>query len=90
MSKKSSTFVADFKNTKRKGYFMATRTQSSFIGLGHRIQLIKRDEIAKSYSVLDNRRVVISTPQETLAKDVFLNTIAGIVRQTSIRWEGAL
>lgn len=69
---------------------MATRTQSSFIGLGHRIQLIKRDEIAKCYAVMDNRRIVISTMHETLAKDVFLNTIAGVVRQTSIRWEGAL
>lgn len=69
---------------------MATRTQSSFIGLGHRIQLVKRDEVAKSYAVLDNRKVVISTMHETLAKDVFLNTIAGVVRQTSIRWEGAL
>lgn len=69
---------------------MATRTQSSFIGLGHRIQLIKRDEIAKCYAVLDNRKVVVSTMHETLAKDVFLNTIAGIVRQTSIKWEDAL
>ena len=69
---------------------MATRTQSSFIGLGHRIQLIKRDEIAKCYSVLDNRKVVIRTMHESLAKDVFLNTIAGIVRQTSINWEVAV
>ena len=69
---------------------MATMTQSSFIGLGHRIQLVKRDEVAKSYAVLDNRRIVISTMHETLAKDVFLNTIAGVVRQTSIRWENAL
>lgn len=69
---------------------MATRTQSSFIGLGHRIQLIKRDEVAKCYAVTDNRKVVISTMHETLAKDVFLNTIAGIVRQTSIRWEGEI
>lgn len=90
MSKKSSTFVADFKNTKRKGNFMATKTQSSFIGLGHRIQLIRKEEVAKCYAVLDNRRVVISTMHETLAKDVFLNTIAGVVRQTSIKWEGAL
>lgn len=69
---------------------MATRTQSSFIGLGHRIQLIKRDEVAKCYAVTDNRKIVISTMHETLAKDVFLNTIAGVVRQTSIKWKGAL
>lgn len=65
---------------------MATRTQSSFQGYGHRVQVIKRDDAAKSYSVLDNRRVLITTQNESLAKDVFLNTIAGLVRQTFIKW----
>lgn len=65
---------------------MATRTQSSFQGYGHRVQVIKRDDVAKSYSVLDNRRVLITTQNESLAKDVFLNTIAGLVRQTFIKW----
>ena len=65
---------------------MATTTQSSFQGYGHRVQVIKRDDVAKSYSVLDNRRVLISTMNEALAKDVFLNTIAGLVRQTFIKY----
>lgn len=65
---------------------MASRTQSSFQGYGHRIQVIKRDDVAKNYSVLDNRRVLISTQNESLAKDVFLNTIAGLIRQTFIKW----
>lgn len=65
---------------------MATRTQSSFQGYGHRVQVIKRDDVAKSYSVLDNRRVLITTMNESLAKDVFLNTVAGLVRQTFIKW----
>lgn len=65
---------------------MATRTQSSFQGYGHRVQVIKRDDVAKKYSVLDNRRVLITTQNESLAKDVFLNTIAGLVRQTFIKW----
>lgn len=65
---------------------MASRTQSSFQGYGHRVQVIKRDDVAKSYSVLDNRRVLITTQNESLAKDVFLNTIAGLVRQTFIMW----
>ncbi len=65
---------------------MATRTQSSFQGYGHRVQVIKRDDVAKSYSVLDNRRVLITTMNEALAKDVFLNTIAGLVRQTFIKY----
>ena len=65
---------------------MATRTQSSFQGYGHRVQVVKRDDIAKSYSVLDNRRVLITTMNESLANDVFLNTVAGLVRQTFIKY----
>ena len=65
---------------------MASRTQSSFQGYGHRVQVIKRDDVAKCYSVQDNRRVLITTQNESLAKDVFLNTIAGLVRQTFIKW----
>lgn len=65
---------------------MATRTQSSFQGYGHRVQVIKRNDVAKSYSVHDNRRVLITTQNESLAKDIFLNTIAGLVRQTFIKW----
>ncbi len=48
--------------------------------------MIKRDDVAKSYSVLDNRRVLITTQNESLAKDVFLNSVAGLVRQTFIKW----
>lgn len=65
---------------------MATRTQSSYQGYGHRVQVVKRDDVAKSYSVLDNRKVLITTMNEALAKDVFLNTVAGIVRQTFIKY----
>lgn len=65
---------------------MATRTQSSFQGYGHRVQVIKRDDVAKSYSVLDNRKVLITTMNEALARDVFLNTVAGLVRQTFIKY----
>lgn len=65
---------------------MASRTQSSFQGYGHRVQVIKRDDVARSYSVLDNRRVLITTQNESLAKDMFLNRVAGLVRQTFIKW----
>lgn len=65
---------------------MATRTQSSFQGFGHRVQVVMRNDVAKSYSVLDNRKVLISTMNESLAKDVFLNTVAGLVRQTFIKY----
>lgn len=65
---------------------MASRTQSSFQGYGHRVQVIKRDNVARDYAVTDNRRVLITTQNESLAKDVFLNTVAGLVRQTFIKW----
>lgn len=65
---------------------MANRTISSYIGYGYRVQLIKRTGVEKDYSVQQNRRVLVSTGNESLAKDVFLNTIAGIVRQTFIRY----
>lgn len=65
---------------------MATRTQSSFQGYGHRVQVIKRDDVAKNYSVIDNRRVLITTQNESMAKDIFLNTVAGLVRQTFVKW----
>ena len=65
---------------------MATRTQSSFQGYGQRVQVVKRDDVAVRYSVMDNRRVLITTQNESLAKDVFLNTVAGLVRQTFIKW----
>ena len=65
---------------------MASRTQSSFKGYGHRVQVIKRDNVARDYAVTDNRRVLITTQNESLAKDVFLNAVAGLVRQTFIKW----
>lgn len=65
---------------------MAQRTQSSFQGYGHRVQVIRHDDVAKCYSVLDNRRVLIRTMNESLANDVFLNTVAGLVRQTFIKY----
>lgn len=86
MSKKSSTFVANFKTIKRKESSMAVRTISSYTGYGYRVQLIKRTGVEKDYSVQQNRRVLVSTGNEGLAKDVFLNTIAGIVRQTFIKY----
>lgn len=65
---------------------MTDRTISSYQGYGHRIQLIKRSAVARSWSILDNRRVISSVDQETLAKDIFLNHVAGIVRQLSINF----
>lgn len=66
---------------------MTDKTMSSYQGFGHRVQLIRRADVARSWSILDNRRVISSVRQETLAKDIFLNHVAGIVRQTSINFQ---
>ena len=66
---------------------MTDKTISAYQGYGHRVQLIRRSAVARSWSILDNRRVVSSVDQETLAKDIFLNHVAGIVRQLSINFQ---
>ena len=66
---------------------MKDKTFSSYQGYGHRVQLIRRADIARSWSILDNRRVISSVSNETLAKDIFLNHVAGIVRQLSINFQ---
>lgn len=65
---------------------MRVKTISGYQGYGYRIQLLRKDGLSKEFSVLSNRRVVITTPTETLAKDVFLNQVAGVVRQTAINF----
>lgn len=69
-----------------KTYMLMTdKTVSSYQGFGHRVQLIRRATVAREWAVVDNRRVIHSTVAETLAKDMFLNHVAGIVRQLEIQ-----
>lgn len=63
---------------------MTDKTISSYQGYGHRVQLVRRAAVAREFAVVDNRRVVSSTMNETMAKDIFLNHVAGIVRQLSL------
>ena len=65
-------------------YFMLDKTISSYQGYGHRVQLLRKDAVARNYVICDNRRVITSTSHETTAKEAFLNHVAGIVRQTSL------
>ena len=64
---------------------MTDMTVSSYQGFGHRVQLIRRNAVARSWAIIDNRRVIHSTSSETLGKDMFLNHVAGIVRQLEIQ-----
>lgn len=77
MSNKSNTFVADLKPFR----VMTDKTISSYQGYGHRVQLIRRASVAREFAVCDNRKVLFTTASETFAKDLFLNHVAGIVRQ---------
>ena len=65
---------------------MRVKTISGFQGYGYRIQLLQKDELSREFSVLVNRRVIITTDAETLAKSVFLNQVASVVRQTGINF----
>lgn len=65
---------------------MRVKTISGYQGYGYRIQLLRKDGLSREFSVLSNRRVVITTGVETLAKDVFLNQVAGVIRQTAINF----
>lgn len=64
---------------------MTDVTVSSYQGFGHRVQLIRRNAVARQWAIVDNRRVIHATGTETLAKDMFLNHVAGIVRQLEIQ-----
>ena len=80
ISKKSCTFVPDLKPYN----VMTEKTISSYSGYGYRVQLIRRNAVARNWAVVSNRRVVFSSSHETTAKEGFLNHVASIVRQTSI------
>lgn len=63
---------------------MTDRTISSYQGYGHRVQLVRRAAVAREFAVIDNRRVIHTTTNETLGKDMFLNHVSSIVRQLSL------
>ncbi len=80
MSKKSSTFVADFKTD----CIMLVTTISSYCGFGHNVRLQRRDAVARCWAVIDNRRVVLTSMIESVAKEAFLNHVATIMRQLTL------
>lgn len=63
---------------------MTEKVISTYRGFGHRVHLIKRPEVARQWVVLDNRRVLLSTSNELVAKRTFMNHTASIIWQTEI------
>ena len=80
MSKKSSTFAADLKTD----CIMLVATISSYCGFGHNVRLQRRDAVARCWAVIDNRRVVLTSTDEHVAKEAFLSHVATIVRQLAL------
>lgn len=80
ISKKSCTFVPDLKPYN----VMTEKTISSYSGYGYRVQLIRRNAVARYWAVVSNRRVVFSSSHETTAKEGFLNHVASIIRQRTM------
>lgn len=64
---------------------MTEKTISTFLGFGHRVQLVRRNAVARQFALVDNRRVLLSSPIEGVVKEAFLNHVAGIVRQLSLK-----
>lgn len=75
--KKKQYLCSEFKTYK----VMRDKTISSYQGFGHRVQLIRRADIARSWALVDNRRVLVATRDEDTGKGAFLNHVASIVRQ---------
>ena len=80
MSKKSSTFAADFKTD----CIMLVTTISSYCGFGHNVRLQRRSAVARRWALIDNRRVVVTSTDEYVIKEAFLNHVASIVRQLDL------
>ena len=75
--KKKQYLCSEFKTYRVMRY----KTISSYQGFGHRVQLIRRTDIARSWALMDNRRVLVATKNEATGRDAFLNHVASIVRQ---------
>ena len=60
---------------------MRDKTISSYQGFGHRVQLIQRENIVRSWVLMDNRKVLVSAKDVFTGKAAFLNHVASIVRQ---------
>ena len=78
--KKKQYLCSEFKTYR----VMRDKTISSFQGFGHRVQLIRRADIARSWALVDNRRILVSTRDEDTGKGAFLNHVASIVRQREL------
>ena len=78
--KKKQYLCSEFKTYR----VMRDKTVSSYQGFGHRVQLIRRADIARSWALVDNRRILVSTRDEDTGKGAFLNHVASIVRQREL------
>lgn len=63
---------------------MTEKTVSAYRGYGHRVQMVRRNAVAREYAIIDNRKVICSSWSESVCRETFLNHVASIVRQTSL------
>lgn len=63
---------------------MNEKVLSTYRGYGHKVNLIKRTAVCRNFAVLDNRRVLVSTKDEEVAKRVFMAHAAEILLQTAL------
>ena len=63
---------------------MTEKVVSTYRGFGHKVHLVRRDAVSRSWAVMDNRRVVLSSSDELTAKRSFMNHTATIIYQTTL------
>lgn len=60
---------------------MLVSTICSYAGLGHNVRLQRRNAVVRSWAIVDNRRVVLTSTDEKIAKEAFIDHVGVIVRQ---------
>lgn len=58
---------------------MMNKTKATFCGFGHRVNVVYRQEQARQWAVIDNRRIVHAGKDVEIAKDIFTRYIEAIV-----------
>lgn len=58
---------------------MSNKTKATFCGFGHRVNLVYRQEQARQWAVIDNRRIVHAGRYVENAKDIFSRYTEAII-----------
>lgn len=63
---------------------MTDKVISTYRGYGHKCHIIRRDAVARTFALMDNRRVVCASSDELTIKRAFMQHVQSIVLQMSL------